>query len=113
MGLGKWVVSEESIKTPRRKNVSLKYLPGPETIKLCDSNDVKSKLSGSPYLSIRTRRIRAAAGMGGKGNTHDGTKHTPSLCVPGEDPPQQSALPTKRSPETYLRFTVIKVLKAK
>ena len=41
VGLGKWVVSEKSIKTHRRKNVSLKYLPGPETIKLCDSNEVK------------------------------------------------------------------------
>lgn len=66
VGLGKWVTSEKSIKTPRRKNVSLKYLPGPETIKLCDSNDVKSELSGSPYLSILTRRIRPAAGKGGK-----------------------------------------------
>lgn len=66
VGLGKWVVSEKPIKTPRRKNVSLKFLPGPETIKPCDSNDTKSKLSGSLYLSILTRRIRPATGMGGK-----------------------------------------------
>ena len=41
-------------------------MPGPEAIKPCDSNDTKLKLSGSLYLSILTRRIQPATGMGGK-----------------------------------------------